>query len=140
MKTLANVLRDNREHTAIINAVVKQLGVGKGEDLRQQIDNVIRGGADSGISGFVYYHETLDFAKKNRRNIVKLLTSESMELGEDEVTMVSNFRVFKNSPMDSEDKQDLYRYLGGGKITESNTITNVMAWFALEEVARMFED
>jgi hypothetical protein len=29
--------------------------------------------------------------------------------------------------------------MGGGKV-EQGTLTNVMAWFALEEVCRMFED
>ena len=37
------------------------------------------------------------------------------------------------------DKKDLYKFLSGGK-PEQGTITNVMAWFALEEVNRMFED
>ena len=140
MKTLANVLRDNSDNSAIINAVVNQLGVGKGEDLRQQMDNVIHGGAACGIPGFTSYFDTFNFAKKNRGNIVKLLNESADQLGEDVVKMVSNFGVFRHSQMDGEDKQDLYCYIGGGKITESNTITNVMAWFALEEVARMFED
>lgn len=53
--------------------------------------------------------------------------------------MVANFGVFRNSPMDNDDRKDLYKYIGGGR-PEQGTITNVMAWFALEEVCRMFED
>jgi hypothetical protein len=52
--------------------------------------------------------------------------------------MVSGFCIFRRNPMDNEDKKDLYRFLGGGKCKET-TIPNLMAWFAAEEVARMFE-
>ena len=41
--------------------------------------------------------------------------------------------------MDKDELKDLYRYLGGAKV-EQGSITNVMAWFAAEEVARMFCD
>jgi hypothetical protein len=74
-----------------------------------------------------------------RKLIIKMLEEMASELGEDVVQMVSGFGVFRKSPMDNEDKRELYKYLGGGRNTQS-TITNVMAWFAAEEVCRMFED
>jgi hypothetical protein len=40
--------------------------------------------------------------------------------------------------MDTDDKKDLYKYLGGGKVSQG-TITNILCWFAVEEVARWFE-
>ena len=61
------------------------------------------------------------------------------QLGEDPVSMVANFGVFRNSPMDSQDKKDLYKYISLGN-PDQGTITNVMAWFAAEEVCRMFDE
>ncbi len=101
--------------------------------------DVVNHGADSGFAGFTYYSETHKFAIKHRNNIVKLLEDMSDQLGEDTVSMVGNFGVFRNSPMDQEDKKDLYKYLGGGR-PDQGAITNVMAWFALEEVCRMFDN
>jgi len=68
-----------------------------------------------------------------------MLEDMADQLGEDVVAMVAGFGVFRGSPMDADDKKDLYRYLGGGKV-DQGAITNVMAWFAAEEVCRMFED
>jgi hypothetical protein len=68
-----------------------------------------------------------------------MLTEQADDFGQEVVEMVSGFGVFRNSPMDNEDKMELYKYIGGGKC-EQSTITNLMAWYALEEVCRMFED
>lgn len=94
---------------------------------------------DCGFSGFIYYSDTHAFAMRYRKLIVRLLEETADQLGEDVASMVSNFGVFRNSPMDADDKKQLYRYLGGGKCDQS-TITNVMAWFAAEEVCRWFDN
>ena len=133
MKTLNQVKQDNPQFKSLINAVIKTLG---GTESVQDIINYGRGG---GFSGFTYYSDTHAFAIKNRKQIVSLLESSADMLGEDVVKMVSGFGVFRNSPMDSQDKKDLYIYLGGGKPAQG-AITNVLAWFAAEEVCRMFEN
>ena len=117
----------------LINAFVNQLG---GTDYLADIRNH---GTAGGFPGFTYYSDTCKFASRYRSIIVRLLEDSADQLGEDVVSMVSNFGIFRNNPMDSEDKKDLYRYLGGGKCKET-TIPNIMAWFAAEEVARMFEN
>ena len=57
----------------------------------------------------------------------------------DTVSMITSFGVFRSWPVDKEDLAEIYKYLGGGRCEHSN-VTNVIAWFALEEVCRMFED
>jgi oligoribonuclease NrnB/cAMP/cGMP phosphodiesterase (DHH superfamily) len=137
MKSKKQVLADRPEYKTLINAVVNRIGM-------DSIEDVTSHGADSGFSGFIYYSETHTFAMRYRKLIVKLLEEQADQLGEDVVTMVSNFGVFydrnaRKSTMDNEDKRELYKYLGGGR-NEQSAVTNVMAWFALEEVCRMFED
>lgn len=133
MKSKAQVLKDNSQYKTLINAVIRDLG---GTDY---VEDVIRGGADAGFPGFTYYNDTHAFAMRYRKMIVSLLNEQADQLGEEVVTMVKGFGVFRNSPADSEDLQHLYKYIWGGR-PEQGTITNVMAWFALEEVCRMFED
>ena len=68
-----------------------------------------------------------------------MLEETGDSLDEDVVVMVSNFGVFRRNGMDKDDRKDLYRYLGEAKV-EQGTITNLMAWFAAEEVCRLFEN
>ena len=126
------VLANNTEYKTLINAVVNRIGL-------DSVNDVNNNGIDGGFSGFIYYSETHAFAMRYRKLIVKLLEQQADELGEDVVKMVSSFGVFRNNPMDNEDKKELYKYLGGGR-NEQSTITNLMAWFAAEEVCRMFDN
>ena len=132
MKTIKQVIKENADYKSLINAVINEIG-------KDSINDVINYGASAGFSGFIYYSDTQKFAMKYRKQIVLMLENLAEDLGEDVVSMVSNFGVFRNSKMDADDKKDLYKYLGGGR-PEQGTITNLMAWFALEEVCRMFNE
>lgn len=121
----------------LIDAVVNQMG--GWEYFQESAPNIAKYGIDGGFSGFIYYSETHDFAMKNRKAIVELLESTADSIGEDVVEMVAGFGVFRNCPMDADDKKDLYKYIGGGR-PKQGTITNAMAWFAAEEVARAYDD
>jgi hypothetical protein len=131
-KTIKQVKTENPKFSKLISSVVRQLGG------THCMDNIRNYGISGGFTGFIYYSETVNFAQRNRKQIVELLEESAEQSGEDVVNMVANFGIFRSNPMDSEDKKDLYRYLSGCKCKET-TIPNLMAWFAAEEVARMFE-
>lgn len=131
MISKAQVLQENSSYKTLINAVINQIGLDSVEDVNSH-------GIDGGFNGFIYYSDTHAFAMRYRKLIVRLLEEQAEDLGEEVVEMVSNFGVFRRSPMDNEDRKDLYKYLGGGRPTQG-PITNVMAWFAAEEVCRMFD-
>jgi hypothetical protein len=133
LKTKKQVLAENENYKTLINAVVRNLhGV-------EAISDINRHGIQGGFGNFIYYADTHKFAMRYRKLIVSLLEESADQLGEDVVSMVGNFGYFRNNPMDSEDRKDLYKYLGGGRCEQSH-ITNLMAWFAAEEVCRMFEN
>ncbi len=132
MNSKKQVLQNNSDYKTLINAVINQLGT------IDYVSDVNNHGMSAGFPGFTYYSDTHKFAMRYRKLIVKLLEEQADQLGEEVVSMVCSFGVFRNSPMDNEDKKELYRYLGGGKC-EQSAITNVMAWFAAEEVCRMFD-
>lgn len=133
MKTKVQVIKDNAEFKSLINAVISQLGG------TESVEDINGHGIDGGYHGFIYNSETHDFAMKNRKQIVKMLENDADQLGEEVVSMVSGFGVFRRDKMDNEDRKELYRYIGGGKC-EQSTITNLMAWYAAESVCRMFEN
>jgi hypothetical protein len=132
MKSKKEVLNENAQYKTLINAVYSRIG-------KDCIMDVVNHGIDGGFSGFIYYSETHSFAMRYRSIIVRMLENMATDLGEDVVSMVAGFGVFRNSPMDADDKKDLYKYLGGGR-PQQGAITNVMAWFAAEEVCRMFDN
>ncbi len=131
MISKTQVTTDNTQYKTLINAVVSRIG-------KDSIMDVVNNGIDGGFNGFIYYTDTHAFAMRYRKLIVKLLEDSADELGEDVVSIVANFGVFRRNPMDAQDKKDLYMYLGGGRPSQG-AITNVMAWFAAEEVCRMFD-
>ena len=132
MRTKKEVLENNPEKKTLINAVISRIGL-------DSVEDVYNHGADAGFSGFTYYAETHSFAMRHRKAIVASLEQQAEEFGQEVVEMVAGFGVFRNSPMDKDDRKELYRYLSGAKC-EQSTITNLMAWYALEEVCRLFED
>jgi hypothetical protein len=132
MRTKKEVIAERPKYKTLINAVIANIGM-------DSVEDVVNHGIDGGFNGFIYYNDTHNFAMKHQKLIIKLLEEDADELGEDVVKMVSGFGVFRHSPMDNEDKKELYKYLGGGR-SEQSTITNLMAWFAAEEVCRWFEN
>jgi len=126
------VLQDNADYKTLINAVINRIGL-------DSVNDVNNHGISGGYSGFIWYTDTHAFAMRYRKLIVKLLEEQADSLGEDIISMVGNFGVFRQNKMDNEDKKELYKYLGGGR-NEQSTITNLMAWFAAEEVCRMFDN
>ena len=132
MKTKKQVITDYPEFKTLINAVINRIGL-------ESVEDVNRCGADVGFNGFIYYSDTHSFSMRHRKSIITMLENQANEFGQEVVEMVSCFGIFRKSPMDNEDRRDLYRYLSGAKC-EQSTITNLMAWYALEEVCRMFEN
>ena len=132
MKKLQTVISENQDYKSLINAVINRISI-------SSVNDVINHGASAGFSGFIYYHETHAFAIRHRKAITAMLKEQAAEFGSSVVEMVSGFGVFRGSKIDSDDEQELYNYIGGGKC-EQSTITNLMAWFALEEVCRMFDN
>lgn len=134
MKTKKEVIAERPEYTKLINAVISKVGI----DAVPDVNNSFCGIA-AGFNGFIYYSDNHSFALRHRTLITKLLEETADSLGEDVVGMVGHFGVFRDSPMDADDRKDLYKYLGGGK-PEQGTITNVMAWFAAESICSWFEE
>lgn len=142
MKTIKQVITNYPQRKKLINAVLKQLGDKRG------LEDIYRNAISGGYSGFIYYIDKHNFAMENRKSIIELLEEQTFELlgeqafdlsNDDVIEMVKSFNTFSRNGMDKDELKDLYRYLGGAKV-EQGSITNIMAWYAFEEVARMFCD
>ncbi len=131
MKKLSEVLKEHNDSKQMINAIIHYLGG------TESIEDIINNGADSGFSGFIYTKDCVKFWKKYKKDILKLLESVSDDLGQSAVTTVKDFEYIKNS---NYTENEIAKALYGKYNQEYDYIYNTMAWFALEEVARWFED
>lgn len=101
------------------------------DDFKEVVENVNNyRDARNGITGFIYYEETHAFSTANQGAIIEALEYDAEEQGTDIIDMVKNFGQF-GGKMDEEERKDLYRFLGGCEVNQG-TVTNVMAWYALE--------
>jgi hypothetical protein len=124
-----------------VNNVIKALGFplhGSGSvfnELSTQFENCAEHGADCGISGFIYYNETIAFYRANRKDIISHMEQSAAEMGTDIISMVQGFGVFHNceKPTPSEVGRSLW---DSNKSPDLTTLYNVFAWYALEEVSR----
>jgi len=131
MKKLSEVLKEHNDSKQMINAIMHRLGS------TECIEDIVNNGADSGFSGFIYTEDCVKFWRKYKKDILKLLESASDNLGQSAVIIVKDFEYIRNSDYtENEIAEALY----GKYNQEYDYIYNTMAWFALEEVARWFED
>jgi hypothetical protein len=65
------------------------------KNLSTNLADCAKHGADGGFPGFIYYSNTLTFFRRNRQDIVKNLEITAGELGEDIISMVQHFGVFR---------------------------------------------
>jgi hypothetical protein len=125
-----------------VNKVIEALGyplTGSGDtfkELSAELVNCAEYGANIGISGFIYYSETIPFFKKNRVAIASHIERTAAEFGTDIFSMVQGFGVFYNSekPTPSEIGKALWD--DSQTHPDLTTLYNVFAWYALEEVSR----
>lgn len=91
-------------------------------------------GADSGISGFIYYNETCAFFQRNKKDIVSSVEQMASDLGDSGILeFIESFRCLDGQ----YSKEEIARVIYGNE--ENTQIENALAWFALEETLNRME-
>jgi hypothetical protein len=127
-------------NSKLIKAVSDQLG-SDGEELKTTFQDISNHGIDGGYGGFVYYSDTIEFFKKNRKEIVELVVEMSEEFGQTPIEFVRGFNCLKNTFENAaEAEAEISRALYGRLSKDDTQVPNALAWFAGEEVARYMVD
>lgn len=136
--TLKNFVKFTNTDGKLIKAVKRQYGYGW-DDFQDYLKNVSNSpcGAAGGFCGFIYYSETTEFWRKNRKIITERLNDLAFELGENVLQMVMSFGGIKDGDFS---ENEIARALYGNYKSDLDQIYNVFAWFALEEVAHWYSD
>lgn len=134
LRTKKEVIANNPELRRLINAVYNRID-------KEDIETVVNHGANAGVGCFIYYADTCKFARYYRKDIIKLLEYCNAIIGEYDnlVSLVQSFNCY-----DKDMFKPLLQYIGGGRVVDSEDgnatgLLNLMAWFALKEICRMFE-
>lgn len=125
--TIKQFIKTTHIDPKLVRSVISTIG-GKSE-LEYALDTVRNGGASAGVSGFIYYSETVSFWRKNKKQILELINNEISELGyESAVSFVVNFNCLGMNYSSDEVGAALY----GNYNDDLTCIYNALAWFALE--------
>lgn len=128
--TTTQIINSSNIDPKLIRAVVSQFG--GIERFNDQFQDVANHGIDGGFSGFIYYSDTVKFAKKNKKLILELAKDQAHEFGMNTLDMFKSFNCYKGVDVES--------YFIDGDKSEETTILNGLAWYAGEEVCRAAQD
>ena len=138
--TMKTLIANSSINATLIRAVVKNMG--GWESFKESAQDVVDHGAACGFGNFIYFTDTVAFTSKNRKAIAELAAQQAADFGDSsEIEMILGFNVIKK---DNDDltSSDIARALYGCLTDDDKktTIYNVLAWYALEEVARAYCD
>ena len=131
MKTIKSFVEQSHIDASLIRAVIRQAG---GWDSFKEIaKDVCDHGADCGFSGFIYYNETVPFAKRNKKAILAYAEEMAKDVGDaDEFVLIAGFNCLDISV--SEVAEAIYN----PRSEHRTEVFNAMAWFTLEEVCHCY--
>jgi hypothetical protein len=129
--SLVNLIYSTNIPESLVRAVVRQMG--GWESFKESAPDITRHGIDGGFHGFLYYSETVPFAKRNRKAILEMATQQADDLGMGLVEMVKGFNCLKGAT-----ETEIVEGLAGA--TDETQVPNGLAWYAGEEVARAYCD
>lgn len=139
IKTLKQFIAESQHiEPKLIRAVVNQLG--GWEHFTECAPDITNHGIDGGFGGFIYYHETIAFFRKNRKEIVALAESQASEFDTDVIEMVRSFGCLSNKGVPDYPSSEIGKALYGNYNDELDFVYNALAWYAAEETARAYCD
>jgi len=114
----------------LAQAVVDQMG-GE-ESFLEKWEDITNHGISGGFSGFIYYNETNQFAKRNIRLIREMARQQSDDFSMGMLEMIQGFNCLGKDFSLDEIGETLF---GSG---EDEQILNALAWYAAEETCHQF--
>lgn len=136
METIKAFTEKSHIDASLIRAVIRQSG--GWQSFRESALDITNHGAAGGFSGFIYYTDTVKFARNNRDLILCTARALASDIGDgDEYQLIAGFNCFEG---DNMTPGAVARAIHTGKGDDATSVLNALAWFALEEVARSYCD
>ena len=134
-KTMIEFVNATGYPARVVKAVISKLG--GWECFKETAADVANHGADAGFSGFTYYSDTCAFYANHQTDIMTMVEEMADQLDEGSVEMVRNFNCLGK---DNYTAEEVGKTMYGSKAKHHTQVANALAWFALEEVCRAYEN
>jgi hypothetical protein len=108
------------------------------KELSSQLVTCAKHGADGGFPGFIYYSDTIRFFKQNCKDIINNIGHTAAETGTDIIKLVQSFGVFRYSTPPASGEVGKALWDSAHIHDDLTTLYNVFAWYALEEISRIW--
>jgi hypothetical protein len=134
--TIKDMINNTNISPKLIRATIKQL---RGFDsFKESAIDICNHGLAAGFGDFIYYTDTVKFYRKNRKDILELLANQSVDFGTSIIEMIESFKCIKDLQLTTNEiLSGIYTNKGSDCIDQ---IQNCLAWYAGEEVARIYYD
>ena len=126
--TTYNIKQAKKAIHPLKRAVMRQFG--DSGSFYESVPDIANHGASGGVSGFIYYTDTVAFTKRNKAKIMQCLEELSSDCGESIIDMLSQWKCLKGLT-----QREIMEGLYNPKSDDKTTVYNALAWYALEEVA-----
>ena len=135
MKTVKEFCEKTHLPAGLVRAVIRQSG--GWDSFRESAPDVANHGAAGGFSGFIYYADTVPFAKRNKANILEYAESMASEIGADggALGLIAGFNCLSDITA-----LDVASALYKRNDENAQRVFNALAWFAVEGVSRSYVD
>ena len=130
--TLSEFTKESHITEKLVRAVVRQSG--GWESFKEMAEDITNHGVDGGFHGWIYHADTVQFAKRNKADIMELARQMADDLGEPLYRMIGGFNCLKM------EESEVAEAIHNPRSDDRTQVFNALAWFAVEEVARSYCD
>lgn len=134
IKTIKALIEQTNIPATLVRSTIRQAG--GWDSFRESAADIANHGAAGGFHGFIYYTDTVPFAKRNLCDILVYAEDMAADIGESgALELIAGFNCLRDlAALDVS--QAIYKHGDDNK----TPVLNALAWFALEEVARAYSD
>ena len=135
---MSDFLKAANINPKLASAVIRQFG--GWENFREKAHDVYSHGIDGGYCGFIYYTETIAFAKKHKKAIIENIKQFADDVGESFTKVIADFNCLKNTGIA---ENDVMLALMSPRSCDEDVLQqvyNALAWYVGETVAREYVD
>ena len=133
MKTLKEFTEQSGLNGSLVRHVVKQMG--GWDSFKESAQDVANNGINGGFHGFIYYKDTVPFAKRNKTLILDLAKEQAADFGSESIySMIAGFNCLK---MQADEVAEAIHNSHSDLRTQ---VYNALAWYAGEEVCHRYSD
>ena len=135
---MSDFLKSANISPKLAGAVIRQFG--GWETFQEKANDVANHGIDGGYCGFIYYEDTVSFAKKHKKPIIEKIQQFADDVGENFTKVIADFNCLKNTGIK---ENDVMMALMSPRSCDEDVLQqvyNALAWYAGETVAREYVD